>query len=145
MAALQAVADYFGVEVCVISSYEAGEVIKIVPRGLLLTSKRVLYLSFWAEARALLLLWNIAGTIAAPGILSICKCMLVGGTMEQITCTRWIEQHASDATVHFDRRCTTTACFPRGSRQETCRTTRRWAAEGCTISSTETALRSIEV
>ena len=30
MAALQAVADYFGVEVCVISSYEAGEVIKIV-------------------------------------------------------------------------------------------------------------------
>ena len=45
---MQAVADYFGVRMMVVTSYPEGELIEITPRGPLLT-KRALYLSFWAE------------------------------------------------------------------------------------------------
>lgn len=45
---VQAVADYFGVRMMVVTSYPEGELIEITPRGPLLT-KRALYLSFWAE------------------------------------------------------------------------------------------------
>ena len=51
---MQAVADYFGVRMMVVTSYPEGELIEITPRGPLLT-KRALYLSFWAEVRATLL------------------------------------------------------------------------------------------
>ena len=46
----QAVADSFGVKIFVLTSFGESEVIEIYPRGPL-RSKRVLYLSFWAEVR----------------------------------------------------------------------------------------------
>ncbi len=47
-AAVQAIADHFGVKMYVITSYPEGEIIEINPNGPL-HSQRVLYLSFWAE------------------------------------------------------------------------------------------------
>ena len=67
-ALLQAVADCFGLKIYVISSYEEGEVIEIAPRGPLL-SKRVLYLSFWAEARAARATKGLLSHVGAPVIL----------------------------------------------------------------------------
>lgn len=46
----QAVADYFGVKMFVLTSYAESEIIEMYPKGPL-KSKRVLYLSFWAEVR----------------------------------------------------------------------------------------------
>ncbi len=51
----QAVADHFGVKIFVMTSYAESELIEICPRGPL-KSKRVLYLSFWAEVRCRLFL-----------------------------------------------------------------------------------------
>ncbi len=54
----QAAADYFGLRVCVLTSYPEGCFIEIEPQQL--RSSRILYLSFWAEVRELAD-WSCAG------------------------------------------------------------------------------------
>ena len=46
---LQAVADYFGAEICVLSSFPEEPVLRITPAST--KTERTLWLSFWAEVR----------------------------------------------------------------------------------------------
>jgi hypothetical protein len=70
----QAVADYFGVRMMVVTSYPEGELIEITPRGPLLT-KRALYLSFWAEVCATLL--SVGLSFRHCGVCQVYQCHLI--------------------------------------------------------------------
>ena len=88
---LQAAADAFGLRIFIISSYELACVIEIKPNGGW-RSERILYLSFWHEARILAAVdspTKVASNDCAQAKWIICRCTMPLSTLQQTRLGIW--------------------------------------------------------